>query len=502
MFTYLWYDFETFGADPKRDRISQFAGIRTDENFNVIEEYEFFCKLNSDYIPHPEACLITGILPQEVNTKGITEDDLSKQLFEIFTKPNTISVGYNSFKFDDEILRHLFYRTFRNPYKREWAEGCSRWDFLRVIMGFYLKSPESLVFPKDSQGKTLFKLELLSKENGILHESAHDALSDVKATISMAKFLREKNFELYDYILNLRQKSEITKILNRGKFFLHGDFTYGATSNYQTILYKLDYSFNKDEYVFLDLNSDLDLLYKEDVENLRKYAFMKNEELLSLGKSRPGIKTIRINSIPLLFSETDLSNYSQEISKAKYIETRLREKLGKFLKFEKTESHLDIEIDPYNNFFSYEDEANFLKMREDVFNYKFDKKKWNELLKKFKARNFFEKLEEKEQKNWEISCYKLLNGFEKREGYLTFDSFKEKIKKLKEEESDKDKKEILIQLELYVLTLEESTNKTKIRTEGQTLFEVTEKTKKQKKPPKTKIEKNEKIEEIKPLKLF
>lgn len=502
MFTYLWYDFETYGADPKRDRISQFAGIRTDKDFNILEEFEFFCKLTNDYIPNPEACLITGIIPQYANEKGINEEELSKKLFEIFTKPNTIGVGYNSFKFDDEILRHLFYRTFRNPYKREWADGCSRWDLLRAVMGFYIKNPNSLNFPKDSEGKVLFKLELLSKENGILHESAHDALSDVRATIGMAKFLREKDSELYDFILSLRQKSEVTKILNRGKFFLHGDFTYGAANNYQTILYKLDYSFNKDEFIFLDLNSDLDSLYKEDVNNLKKYAYMKNEELVILGKTRPGIKTLKTNSIPLLFPQENLSNYSQEISKAKYIEIRLRDKLQEFLKFEKGISTLDIEIDPYNNFFSYEDEANFIKMRENLSEYEFEKSKWNELLNRYKAKNYFEELDEKDKKIWEVFCYKRLNGFEKREGYLTFDSFREKSQELLEITSDKDKKEILLKLQEYVNQLETDVNNIKVKTEGQTLFEPDTQIQKKAKIPKIKTEKVEKIQEIKPLKLF
>lgn len=501
MLTYLWYDFETFGADPKRDRISQFAGIRTDEDFNILEEYEFFCKLSKDYIPNPEACLVTGINPQEANENGISEEELSMNLFEIFTKPNTVSIGYNSFKFDDEILRHLFYRTFRNPYKREWANGCSRWDFLRGIMAFYIKSPESLIFPKDSDGKILFKLEFLSKENGIIHENAHDALSDVRATIALAKFLKEKNRELFEYIFNLREKNQVIKLLNRGKFFLHGDFTYGAENSYQSVLYKLDYTFSKDEYIFLDLNSDLDMIYKEDVESLKKYAYMKKEELEELGKKRPGIKTIKANSLPLIFPEENVSNYSQAISKAKYIEIRLRDKVSEFLKFEKLPSTLDIEIDPYNNFFNYEDEANFSKMHEAPLEFSFENTKWEVLFRRYKARNFYEFLDEKEKKSWETDCYKWLNGFEERSGYHTFDSFFNRIDELKKENLAEEKRKILIELEEYVYSLKEEVGNTKIKTEEQTLFHIKEEPKKPKKI-KVKVDKTEVKDEVKPLKLF
>lgn len=505
MFTYLWYDFETYGADPKRDKISQFAGIRTDENFNVLEEYEFFCKISEDYIPNPEACLITGITPLEANKKGISEEELSDKLYKLFTTPNTIGVGYNSFKFDDEILRHLFYRTFRNPYKREWADGCTRWDFLRGVLGFYFKDTDSIKFPKDSEGKVSFKLEYLSTENNIIHENAHDALSDVRATIALAKLLKEKNSELYDYILNLRQKSEVIKLLNRGKFFYHIDFSYGIASNYLTVLYKIDYGFNKDEYVFLDLNSDLDLLYKEDVDDLKKLAYMKKDELEALGKSRPGIKTIKANSIPLLFPCEDLSNFSQAISKAKYIETRLREKLSKYCKFEKLISNLDVEIDPYNNFFSYEDEAEFIKMRENPVDFTFKKESLQKIFERFKARNYYEELSENEKKSWLMQCYKWLNGFEERENYLTFDSFKEKMSELKVNYGENSQKlDILNKLEQYVTDLEGKINNIQIKTAGLTLFDIDNKNSSKAKTSKIKKIKEEKKDNdtFKPLTLF
>ena len=37
MQTIFWHDYETFGADPSRDRPCQFAGVRTDLELNVIE---------------------------------------------------------------------------------------------------------------------------------------------------------------------------------------------------------------------------------------------------------------------------------------------------------------------------------------------------------------------------------------------------------------------------------------------------------------------------------
>ncbi|MEM6606721.1 MAG: exonuclease domain-containing protein, partial [Pseudomonadota bacterium] len=59
--SFFWHDYETFGADPRWDRPVQFAGIRTDLDLNVINEpVELYAKPTLDYLPHPEACLITG----------------------------------------------------------------------------------------------------------------------------------------------------------------------------------------------------------------------------------------------------------------------------------------------------------------------------------------------------------------------------------------------------------------------------------------------------------
>lgn len=503
MKTYLWYDFETYGADPKRDRISQFAGIRTDEDFNILEEFNLHCKLNYDYIPNPEACLVTGIYPQIANKDGLSEEELSKKLYEIFTKDNTISIGYNSYKFDDEILRHLFYKTFRNPYKREWANGCGRWDFLRGILGFYFKDSESIYFPKDKDGKPSFKLENLSIGNNIIHENAHDALSDVKATIELAKLLKEKNKELFEYLFSLKDKNEVTKLLNRGKYFFHVDFSYGYENNYTTLLYKVDYSFNKNEFLFLDLSSDLDLLYKENVEEIKKLAFLKKEELELLNKTRPGIKQIKTNSFPLLFPADNVSDYSKEISKAKYIETRLRDKLSEYCKYNKIDNNLDIEIDPYNNFFNFNDEAEFEKMRENPLEFKFTDKRWAHIHEKFLGRNYFDLLKEEEKNNWLLKCYKWLNGFDQRDGYLTFDLVEDKIKALKLEHKDNNEKiEILNKLEEYLLSLKEYLNSIKFKTVGQPLFEITKDNTISKPKKNSSKKKDEIMSGIKNLKLF
>ena len=182
-----WYDFETFGGDPRRDRASQFAGIRTDENLNIIgEPMVLFCKPAGDFLPNPMACLITGITPQKAISEGVNEAEFIYLIHEQFSSAGTCVAGFNSIRFDDEVTRQLLYRNFYDPYGREWQNGNTRWDILDMLRLAAATRPEGINWPKKEDGSHSFRLEALTKANGIEHADAHDALSDVLATIEIA----------------------------------------------------------------------------------------------------------------------------------------------------------------------------------------------------------------------------------------------------------------------------------------------------------------------------
>ena len=156
--SFYWYDFETFGADPLRDRPCQFAGIRTDEDFNVIGEPEvFFCQPADDVLPHPDACLITGITPQQASREGMIEADFIARIHRQFAAPGTCVVGYNNIRFDDEVTRNTLYRNFYDPYAREWQNGNSRWDIIDMVRLARALRPEGIVWPKHEDGSPSFK---------------------------------------------------------------------------------------------------------------------------------------------------------------------------------------------------------------------------------------------------------------------------------------------------------------------------------------------------------
>ena len=209
MYSFLWHDYETFGTSPRHDRPAQFAAIRTDSGLNEIDKpVMLYCQPSPDYLPDAQSCLITGITPQICIERGISEARFAAEIEWQFSQSNTIGVGYNSIRFDDEFTRFLFWRNLIDPYAREWQNGCGRWDILDLARTAHALRPEGIVWPTGDDGRPSFRLERLAAANGIAHDAAHDALSDVRATIGLARLIRERQPRLFDYCLGpARQKT-------------------------------------------------------------------------------------------------------------------------------------------------------------------------------------------------------------------------------------------------------------------------------------------------------
>jgi len=212
--TFFFYDLETSGLSARDDRIMQFAGQRTDMNLQPVgEPYNIFVTLNDDTLPSPDALMVTGITPQQTVAEGYSEAEFAKLLInEVFTE-DTITVGFNNIRFDDEFIRHLLWRNFYDPYAWTWRDGRSRWDLLDVVRMTRALRPDGIEWPV-VDGKETNRLELLTKVNGIDHLKAHDALSDVEALIAVTKLIQEKQPQLYNYLLTVRDKNAVKKLVN------------------------------------------------------------------------------------------------------------------------------------------------------------------------------------------------------------------------------------------------------------------------------------------------
>lgn len=229
--SFYWHDYETFGAVPARDRPAQFAGIRTDMELREIgAPLVIYNQLPPDSLPEPEACLVTGLVPQSTRQKGVCEAEFIRQIRAEFMRPATCGAGYNSIRFDDEVTRFTLYRNLYDPYEREYIHQNSRWDVIDMFRLAWASRPEGVHWPVDAQGVVSFRLENLTQANGIEHAQAHDALADVRATIALVRLLRKAQPRLFDYAFQLRQKKALARQLETfgDRVFLHISALYSA----------------------------------------------------------------------------------------------------------------------------------------------------------------------------------------------------------------------------------------------------------------------------------
>lgn len=313
--SFYWHDYETFGVDPIHDRPCQFAGVRTDADLNIIEDpLIIYCRPSDDYVPSPQACLITGITPQKALAEGLPEAEFIAQINEAFSQPGTCGVGYNSLRFDDEVTRHTLYRNLRDPYAREWQNGNSRWDIIDMVRLTYALRPEGINWPKKEDGSPSFKLEELTTANGIAHESAHDAMSDVEATIAMAKLIKEKQPKLFEFVVQNKDKHSARAMLDSAgmKPVFHISAKYPATRGCCAMVAPVaEHPTNKNLVIVYDLREDPSELIHATPEQIRERVFTSQADL-GEGVSRFPLKGVQLNKCPVLAPATMLKSLSEE----------------------------------------------------------------------------------------------------------------------------------------------------------------------------------------------
>ena len=298
MESFYFYDLETTGRDPRWHRVIQFAGIRTDAELKPLgEPVSWLVALDDDVVPEPEAALVTGLAPRDC-AGGIDEGELFRRIASEFGRPGTCVVGFNNLRFDDEFVRHGFWRNLHDPYAREWQGGNSRWDLIDLARMAAALRPEGIVWP-EREGRRVFRLEDLAAANGIEQLQAHDAASDVLATLGLARLLKQAQPRLFDYYLSLRNKRVVADlVLPVGERpFLHVSGRYHGNRNHLALAASVAaHPVNRNSVVVADLSVDPDSWAGLSAEELAERLFARQE---SLGdRQRPPLKEVHLNKVP------------------------------------------------------------------------------------------------------------------------------------------------------------------------------------------------------------
>lgn len=445
-FSFYWHDYETFGRNPRRDRPAQFAGVRTDSELNEIEPpLVRYCRPADDYLPDPESCLLTGITPRTCLERGVAEPEFAAEVERRLAEPGSVGVGYNSIRFDDEVTRHLFWRNLIDPYAREWQHGCGRWDLLDVARCAYALRPEALEWPADEQGRVTFRLEKLTRANGISHAAAHDALSDVQATLALARLVRARLPRLWDFALRLRHKDAVWAELGVGapRPFLHVSGRYPVEQGCLAVVWPLGmHPTNRNELIVWDLRHDPAELAELGAPAIRERLFSRADDLPD-GTARLPIKTVHVNRSPIVVGQlktltparaehwgVDMAIVERHAQAAAALPD-LRERWAEVFARPLPEAPADVDEDLYGGLIGHADRRTLERLRAappagwNLDRVHFQDARLEQLCFRYRARNARQALSDDELARWEAHRAARLHRGDG--GALTLGTFFERI---------------------------------------------------------------------------
>lgn len=473
--TFFFYDLETSGTSAASQRIMQFAGLRTNLELEPIgEPVNLLVKLSDDILPEPDAILVHGITPQQSIQNGLTEPELLKLLEQqVFTK-DTILTGFNNIRFDDEFMRHTLWRNFYDPYEWHYKDGRSRWDLLDVSRMTRALRPDGINWPVDESGEPTNRLGALTAANNIAHANAHDALSDIQATVELARLIKSQQPKLFAWLFGQRDKrvaaNTIGYDLNGKKATAAKPFIYtsgrypGANLKTTVATVLAPYPGDSNSVLVYDLRHDPRPFGDMSLSELRERLFVPYEER----ESRPPlpVKKLALNKSPAVAPVSTLDKSTQQrisLTPTDY-QTNLKylAQLKGFaqLVYDAYDSQPDrpVSEDPERQlysggFLSPADQALARSIRLSEpdkladWHPNFTDERLGPLLLRYKARNYPNTLSEKEAITWESwRSHKLISGLD---GGINLSRFGKRLAELAVDIKGADRQFLLEELQLY-----------------------------------------------------
>lgn len=419
--SFLFYDLETFGQDPRRTRVAQFAAIRTDADLNMIDApVSFYVKPADDLLPSPIATLITGITPQHALAEGVSEAEAFSRINDLMARPGTCTLGYNTLRFDDEFVRHGLFRNFFDPYEREWRNGNSRWDLLDMLRLVHALRPDGIAWPQREDGATSFKLEHLALANDVRQGDAHEALSDVHATIGMARLFKQAQPRLWDYALKLRDKRFVGSLLDVDAMqpVLHISMRYPAQRMCAAPVMPIArHPYINNRVIALDLEGDIDGLLALPAETLAARLYTRAADLAE-GEQRVPLKEVHLNKVPALVAWNhlrpadharlgiDVATVDANAARVREAGPALVEKIRQVYGGERGATVSDVDASLYDGFLADGDKALMTRLRTSPpaelagFAERLKDPRMPELLFRYRARNHPQTLDAGERGRW------------------------------------------------------------------------------------------------------
>ena len=304
---YVFFDFETTGkgkVDPnskrfgsKWEQILQVGAILVDENLQqtnyTLNEY---CRLRTSIIPQPGALLTTKRDIKQALQADHSSYQLINRINEQFNEwkkesPGTVFIGHNSINFDETLLEYNLFNNLLYPY----ITRPNRGDTINLARGLYAANPSAISTLPNEKGNPSFALPNLAEANNFPVELAHDALSDVRTTISLAKHIHDSDPEIWKQLQLTMNAKETIEYINKNKAFSNVNFYFGKPFVHALSLVCEDADWNG-YFHTIDLKFDPDPLLTASAEEFKKLIDKKKRWVIA-------------NKNPLIFPAKLAKNY-------------------------------------------------------------------------------------------------------------------------------------------------------------------------------------------------
>lgn len=312
--SFVFFDTETTGLKRGFDQILHFAAVRTDANLNEVARFEARSRLQPHVLPHPSALRTNGLPIEQLIDANLPSHyamvgDIRRTL--ISWSPS-IFVGFNSIRFDEEMLRHALFQNLYPAYLTSNHRNC-RADALSLVMAADAVSPAQLVVPVSEEGRRTFRLQHLAAANGVAHARAHDAMSDVLATVELCRLVYQRSPELWQRFVRFSNKATVADFVDAEDGFVLTEFFGGQAYHAPVVCIGVDPD-QANGRICLSLNQDVGQL-----------AGMNDVELQAHLAQKPSpVRRFRVNAAPTLTAFFDAPEHMLDGGSIDHIEDRAR----------------------------------------------------------------------------------------------------------------------------------------------------------------------------------
>jgi len=298
---FVFYDTETTGTEVLFDQVLQFAAILTDDDLNEIDRFEIRSRLQPHVVASPGAMNVTGVTAAQLDDPTYASQfEMAGQIHQKLTDWQPAHfIGHNSIKFDEVLLRALFYKSLLPVYLTNMNGNC-RLDTLKMLQSASIYEPGDIIYPTRQNGQAIYKLDQLAPANGFNHANAHEAMSDVEATIFMCRKVRDSAPETWSRFLRFSNKGSVLDFCESEEVFGLTEFYFGRAHTF--LLQKIDINpDNSNEVIALNLQfTPEDFTGKTDDEVARM-----------LKRNPKPIRKLRANALPGLVDADDAHPHSR-----------------------------------------------------------------------------------------------------------------------------------------------------------------------------------------------